>query len=89
MTRHILLAGKRLHAAHNGQARTRRRSQVGVRSRPGPDVEYTVRKWLLQRLDVFYCELQLMYTPLFTSSMAHGDEAVEVNARGLNAQHLP
>ena len=68
-----------------------------------PDVERAVRKWLLQRLNVFYCELQLMYTPLVRStsltrthvvpnntpplsSMARNDEAVEVNARGLNAR---
>lgn len=71
-----------------------------------PEVECAVRKWLLQRLNGFYCDLQLMYTPHVrllptvqarthvvlnntpppTSSMAHGDEAVEVNARGLNAR---
>lgn len=69
-----------------------------------PEVECSVLKWLLQRLNSFYCDLQLMYTPhvrstsiarthvvlnntpLFTSSMAHNDEAVEVNARGLNAR---
>ena len=28
-----------------------------------PDVETRVRKWLCQRLDSFYCDLQLMYTP--------------------------
>lgn len=27
-----------------------------------PDVETLVRKWLLQRLDGFYCDLQVMYT---------------------------
>jgi hypothetical protein len=27
------------------------------------DVESAVLKWLYQRLDGFYCELQLMYTP--------------------------
>lgn len=66
------------------------------------EVECAVRKWLVQRLDGFYCDLQLMYiphitgpklarthivlnnTPLSTSSMAQGDEAVEVNACGLN-----
>lgn len=70
-----------------------------------PEVEYAVRKWLLQRLDGFYCELRLMYIPhwrLFPAtqarthivlnnipplpSMARGDEAVEVDARGLNAR---
>ena len=67
-----------------------------------PEVECDVRKWLLQRLNGLYCDLQLMYTPhvhsivparthivlnntpLSTSSMARNDEAVEVNARGLN-----
>lgn len=70
-----------------------------------PKVECDVRKWLLQRLNSFYCDLQLMYiphapsivparthivlnnTPLSTSSMSRNDEAVEVNARGLNARH--
>lgn len=69
-----------------------------------PEVECDVRKWLITRLNVFYCELQSMYTPhvrsttlarthivlnntpLSTSSMARDDEAVEVNARGLNAR---
>lgn len=69
-----------------------------------PEVECAVRTWSLQRLNVFYCELQLMYapqvrstslarthivlnnTPLFTSSMSRNDEAVEVDARGLNAR---
>lgn len=69
-----------------------------------PEAECTVRKWLFQRLNVFYCELQVMYTPhvrstslarthvvlnntpLSTSSMARNDEAVEVNACGLNAR---
>lgn len=50
-----------------------------------PEVEFTVRKWLYQRLNGYYCELQVMYTPPF-SSMARGDEAVEINARGLNAR---
>ena len=67
-----------------------------------PDVEFTVRKWLLQRLNGLYCDLQLMYTPHVRSiaparthivlnntpplsSMARTDEAVEVDARGLNA----
>lgn len=70
-----------------------------------PEVECDVRKWLLQRLNGFYCELQLMYTPHThthsislarthivlnntppLSSMSRNDEAVEVNARGLNAR---
>ena len=28
-----------------------------------PDVEIIVRKWLVQRLDGFYCDLQVMYMP--------------------------
>lgn len=28
-----------------------------------PDVETFVRKWLTTRLDGFYCDLQVMYTP--------------------------
>lgn len=28
-----------------------------------PEVECTVRKWFLQRLNVFYCDLKSMYTP--------------------------
>lgn len=28
-----------------------------------PEVECDVRKWLLQRLNSFYCDLQLMYVP--------------------------
>lgn len=69
-----------------------------------PEVESAVRTWSLQRLNDFYCELQLMYTPhvrstclarthvvlnntpLSTSSMSRNDEAVEVDARGLNAR---
>lgn len=49
-----------------------------------PEVECDVRKWLLQRLSGLYCDLQLNNTPPLPS-MAQGDEAVEVNARGLNA----
>lgn len=51
-----------------------------------PEVESAVRKWLLQRLNDFYCDLQLMYTPLSASSVSRNDEAVEVDARGLNAR---
>lgn len=67
-----------------------------------PGVEYAVRKWLSQRLDRFYCDLQAMYTPLVRHSlarthivlnntpplpsMARNDEAVDVNTRGLNAR---
>lgn len=50
-----------------------------------PEVECDVRKWLLQRLNGLYCDLQLNNTPPLPS-MAQGDEAVEVDARGLNAR---
>ena len=32
-----------------------------------PDVETLVRKWFYTRLDDFYCDLQVMYIPHFTS----------------------
>lgn len=68
-----------------------------------PEVESTVRKWLVARLNGFYCGLQSMYTPQVRSislsrthvvlnntpplpSMSRNDEAVEVDARGLNAR---
>lgn len=68
-----------------------------------PEVEYTVRKWLLQRLNSFFCDLQVMYVPNLHSavqarthivlnntpplpSMAQGDEAVEIDARSLDAR---
>lgn len=69
-----------------------------------PEVEADVLKWLLQRLNVFYCDLQVMYIPHLRlhsavrarthivlnnmpplPSLARNDEAVEVDARGLNA----
>ena len=28
-----------------------------------PDVETLVRKWIVQRLDGFYCDMQVMYMP--------------------------
>lgn len=66
-----------------------------------PDVEILVRNWLTTRLDNFYCDLQVMYIPHFTSptqvrthvvlnnapplhAMTRTDEAVEVDASGLN-----
>lgn len=70
-----------------------------------PEVECDVRKWLLQRLNGFYCDLQVMYIPHMhlklavqarthivlnntppLQSMSHNDEAIEVDARGLNAR---
>ena len=67
-----------------------------------PGIESAVRKWLVQRLDGFYCDLQVMYMPHVIGpalarthivlnntpplpSIAREDEAVEVDARGLNA----
>lgn len=47
-----------------------------------PEVECDVRKWLLQRLNGLYCDLQLNDTPPLPS-MAQGDE---VDARGLSAR---
>lgn len=65
-----------------------------------PGVECSVRKWLIQRLDGFYCDLQVMYTPLVRHSPARThivlnntpllpslpDEAVSVDAHRLNAR---
>lgn len=67
-----------------------------------PEVEAAVRKWLRQRLDVFYCDMQATYMSRVSGpaqarthivlndtpplpSMARNDEAVEVDADGLNA----
>nr|DAO03691.1 MAG TPA: hypothetical protein [Caudoviricetes sp.] len=39
-----------------------------------PEVEFTVRKWLSQRLDGFYCDVQAAYMPrrsLATDAMTH------------------
>lgn len=68
-----------------------------------PEVEQAVRKWLVQRLDGFHCDLQVMYTPHAIGpmlarthivlnntpplpSIARDDDAVEVDADGLNAR---
>jgi len=64
-----------------------------------PEVECTVRKWLRQRLNGFYCDLQVMYLPLVRHSSARThlvlnntpplpsllrpDEAVSVDGSGL------
>ena len=105
MTRYTMPARSQgeLYAQRRLQVERDNRSRwVFVRSLV-PEVEYAVRKWLLQRLNGFYCDLQSMYTPhshsavqarthialndtpLSTSSRARTDEAVEVDARGLNA----
>lgn len=108
MTRYTMPA--RSQGKMYAQRTTARLERYDVHSL-APEVESAVRKWLLQRLDAFYCELRVVYTsllsplsshvrstslakthivlnntPLSTSSMAQGDEAVEVNARGLNAR---
>ena len=63
-----------------------------------PEIECTVRKWLLQQLNGFYCDLQAMYTPLVRHSPARThivlnntpplppDEAVSVDGSGLNVR---
>ena len=64
-----------------------------------PGVEFTVRKWLSQRLNGFYCDLQATYTPLVrhsparthivlnnTPSLLRPDEAVSVDTCRLNAR---
>lgn len=67
-----------------------------------PEVECAVRKWLRQRLDGFYCDLQARYIPLVRHSPARThivlnnapplpslllpDEAVSVDAYRLNAR---
>lgn len=67
-----------------------------------PEVEQAVRKWLFQRLDGFYCDLQVRYTPLVRHSPTRThivlnntpplpslllpDEAVSVDAYRLNAR---
>ena len=67
-----------------------------------PEVEDAVRKWLVTRLDGFYCDLQVMYVPLVRHSPARThivlnnapplpslllpDEAVSVDAYRLNAR---
>ena len=67
-----------------------------------PETESLVRKWLTQRLDGFYCDLQIMYTPHMRlhsaiqarthivlqntppfAALAKGDEAVTVDAHGM------
>lgn len=50
-----------------------------------PEVECDVRKWLLQRLNGLYCNLQLMYTPHVHSIVPARTHIVLNNARGLNA----
>lgn len=47
-------------------------------------VEKDIHKWLVQRLDGFYCDLQVMYMPhAIGPVLAYTDEARMVDARGL------
>ena len=45
------------------------------------DVEALVRKWLVQRLDNFYCDLHVMYIPHFTGPTHVRTHVVLNNAR--------
>ena len=47
-----------------------------------PGVETLVRKWLVQRLDGFYCDLQVMYVPHFTSPILARAHVVLNDAHG-------
>lgn len=49
------------------------------------DVEDVVRKWLVHRLDDFYCDLQVLYIPRFTSSTQVRTHVVLNNAPLLHA----
>ena len=104
MTRYEMPARSqgKLYAQRRPQAKRYTHRWVFVHSLT-PEVEYAVRKWLLTRLNCFYCDLQAMYTPRLhpanrarthivldntppLQSMARNDEAVEVDARNLNAR---
>ena len=50
-----------------------------------PDVGASVRKWLVQRLDGFYCDLQVMYIPHFTSPAQARTHVVLNNTPPLHA----
>lgn len=49
------------------------------------DVEDIVRKWLVQRLDNFYCDLQVMYISRFTGPTQVRTHVVLNNAPPLHA----
>ena len=71
MTRYIMPARSqgKLYAQRAAAARLERDTHRWVFVRNlAPEVECAVRKWLLQRLNGFYCELQVMYTPLVRST---------------------
>ena len=51
-----------------------------------PGVEFTVRKWLCQRLNGFYCDLQAAYVPRCSSATgAESDEITPVGLQGLSS----
>lgn len=51
-----------------------------------PEVEFTVRKWLSQRLNGFYCDLQAAYMPRCSPATgAESDEITPVGLQGLNS----
>lgn len=106
MTHYMMLARSqgKLYAQRRLLAERDTHRWVFVHS-PTPEVESAVGGWLFTRLNGFYCDLQLMYTPHLRlhsaiparthivlnntpppHTMAKGDEAVEVDASGLNAR---
>lgn len=51
-----------------------------------PEVEFAVRKWLSQRLNGFYCDLQAAYMPRCSpTARAESDEITPVGLQGLNS----
>lgn len=69
MTRYTMPARSqgKLYAQRRLQAERDTHRWVFVHSLT-PEVEHAVRKWLLTRLNGFYCDLQLMYTPKVRST---------------------
>lgn len=53
-----------------------------------PEVECAVRKWLLQRLNGFYCDLQVMHTPHMRSPILARTHIVLNNAPPLPSMAL-
>lgn len=52
-----------------------------------PGVEFTVRKWLSQRLDGFYCDVQAAYMPRCSlATDAESDEIIPVGLQGAGAR---
>ena len=50
-----------------------------------PDAETLVRKWLIQRLDTFYCDLQVIYLPHASGSTQARTHIVLNNTPPLHA----